>query len=163
MVSLAPERVLDAGCGTGRVASELAARGIDVVGVDVDPSMIAEARRRAPNLIWIEQDLAYLDLGRRFDVVVLAGNVPVFCPADRRAALVGRCAAHVDQGGYLLAGFRLDRGFGLDDYDRGCELAGLILQDRWATWEQDPFEPDGSYAVSLHRRPLLSRGDLDWM
>ncbi len=163
MVSLAPERVLDAGCGTGRVASELAARGIDVVGVDVDPSMIAEARRRAPNLIWIEQDLAYLDLGRRFDVVVLAGNVPVFCPADRRAALVGRCAAHVDQGGYLLAGFRLDRGFGLDDYDRGCELAGLILQDRWATWEQDPFEPDGSYAVSLHRRPLPSRGDLDWM
>ena len=43
----APASVLDAGCGTGRVAIELARRGIDVVGVDVDASMLAAARRAA--------------------------------------------------------------------------------------------------------------------
>ena len=43
-------RVLDAGCGTGRVAIELARRGIEVVGVDADPDMLERARRRAPQL-----------------------------------------------------------------------------------------------------------------
>ena len=49
--------VLDAGCGTGRVAIELARHGITTVGVDVDASMIAEARRRAPELEWLQADL----------------------------------------------------------------------------------------------------------
>ena len=43
-------RVLDAGCGTGRVAIELAARGFAVVGVDADPAMLSEARAKAPGL-----------------------------------------------------------------------------------------------------------------
>src|SRR5690349_3132324 len=76
-----PAHVLDAGCGTGRVAVELARHGIDVVGVDADASMIATARRLHGELSWIEADLAGdLDLGRRFDVVVMAGNVPLFTP-----------------------------------------------------------------------------------
>jgi SAM-dependent methyltransferase len=156
VMSLAPRKVLDAGCGTGRVAIELAQHGIEVVGVDVDSSMISEARRRAPDLVWIENDLAELELGCGFDVVVLAGNVPIFCPAERRAALVERCAEHVDQGGFLVAGFRLGSGFSLEDYDRGCSLAGLTLYGRWATWEKEPFGPDSSYAVSLHTRLALS-------
>ncbi|HEY4947146.1 MAG TPA: class I SAM-dependent methyltransferase, partial [Acidimicrobiales bacterium] len=67
---LHPSSVLDAGCGTGRVARELARRGIEVVGVDIDPSMIATARRSAPGLHWLIDDLTRLDLHRRFDVVV---------------------------------------------------------------------------------------------
>lgn len=46
--SLGPGSVLDAGCGTGRVAVELARHGIEVVGVDLDASMLATARRLAP-------------------------------------------------------------------------------------------------------------------
>ena len=42
-----PATVLDAGCGTGRVAIELARRDIEVVGVDTDPSMLAEARAKS--------------------------------------------------------------------------------------------------------------------
>src|SRR5437868_9410747 len=75
---LAPRSVLDAGCGTGRVARELARRGIDVVGVDVDPSMLATARRQAPDLDWRLGDLATIDLGCTFDVALLAGNVMLF-------------------------------------------------------------------------------------
>jgi ubiquinone/menaquinone biosynthesis C-methylase UbiE len=58
---IAGTRVLDAGCGTGRVAVELAARGFDVVGADVDPSMLAVARRSAQDVAWLQRDLAALD------------------------------------------------------------------------------------------------------
>jgi SAM-dependent methyltransferase len=150
--SLSPESVLDAGCGTGRVAIELARHGIEVVGVDVDASMIAEARRRAPRLEWVREDLATLDLGRCFDVVVLAGNVPLYCPVASRPALVEACAAHVARGGAMVAGFQLDRGFTLDEYDPACEAAGLTLVDSWATWDGQPFLPARGYAVSVHRR-----------
>jgi SAM-dependent methyltransferase len=154
-----PSSVLDAGCGTGRVAIELARHGIDVVGVDVDPSMIAEARRRAPELEWVRADLSTLSLGRRFDVVVLAGNVPLFCPEPSRPDLVAACAAHVGGGGVLVAGFGLDRGYGLDAWDRSCEAAGLFLADRWATWDRRPFHHAGHYAVSVHRRVADGPGE----
>src|SRR2546429_694499 len=65
--------VLDAGCGTGRVAVELAHRGFAVTGTDRDPEMLATARRVAPDIDWIEADLASLDLGRTFDAIVMAG------------------------------------------------------------------------------------------
>ncbi|MGH9093587.1 MAG: class I SAM-dependent methyltransferase [Acidimicrobiales bacterium] len=150
--SFGPGSVLDAGCGTGRVAIELARHGVDVVGVDVDASMISEARRRAPDLSWVQADLATLDLGRLFDVVVLAGNVPLFCPPPERVALVQACVAHVAEGGTMIAGFQLDRGYGLDDYDSACRVRGLTLSQRWATWDRQPFVEGGHYAVSSHRR-----------
>jgi SAM-dependent methyltransferase len=143
---------LDAGCGTGRVAIELARHGVDVVGVDVNPSMIAEARRRAPELEWVEADLATLALGRHFDVVVLAGNVPLFCAPRARQALVEACAAHVGPGGAMVAGFQLKKGYLLSAYDAACRAAGLTLADRWSTWDGQPFAAPAQYAVSVHRR-----------
>jgi SAM-dependent methyltransferase len=152
VAALGPRTVLDAGCGTGRVAIELARRGIDVVGVDRDPSMLRTARARAPEVEWCESDLAHLDLGRSFDVVVMAGNVPLFTAPGTHAALVAGCARHVAPGGVLVAGFQLRRGYELTDYDAHCLAAGLVLVDRFATWDRDPFAPGGDYAVSVHRR-----------
>jgi SAM-dependent methyltransferase len=145
-----PDSVLDAGCGTGRVAIEIARRGLEVVGVDVDASMLAAARNTAPDLEWIEHDLATLDLGRTFDAVLMAGNVPLFTPAGTHAALVAGCARHVATSGVLIAGFQLGRGYGLDDYDRDCEAAGLALVDRFATWDREAVRSGGDYAVSVH-------------
>src|SRR5437870_8326029 len=76
--SFGPKSVLDAGCGTGRVGIELARRGIEVVGVDIDPRMLDTARRKAPHIEWRLGDLASVDLGRSFDVIVMAGNVMIF-------------------------------------------------------------------------------------
>jgi SAM-dependent methyltransferase len=143
--------VLDAGCGTGRVAIELARHGIDVVGVDLDASMLATARARAPGVEWVRSDLAGLDLGRRFDVVVMAGNVVLFTAPGTESSVVAGCARHVATGGTLLAGFQLDRSYGLDDYDRDAALAGMRLVDRWATWDGEPFTEGAGYAVSAHR------------
>lgn len=150
--AFAPDSVLDAGCGTGRVGIELARRGIEVVGADVDPSMLATARRQAPDIDWVQADLTELDLGRTFALVLLAGNVPLFTPPGTQPALVARCAAHLDPGGHLVAGFSTDRGYGIDDWDGACEAAELDLADRFATWSRDPFT-GGDYAVSVHRRP----------
>jgi len=146
-----PGSVLDAGCGTGRVGIELARRGLTVVGTDVDASMLAAARRADPGVEWIEHDLATLDLGRRFDAVLMAGNVPLFTPAGTQAALVGGCARHVAPTGCLVAGFQLGRGYTLDDYDGHCAAVGLVPSERFATWDREPFA-GGDYAVSVHRR-----------
>ena len=152
VAALGPATVLDAGCGTGRVALELARRGIEVVGVDVDASMLATARRLGPALTWIETDLAGLRLDRTFDVVVMAGNVLLFTPPGTEEAVVARCAAHVAPGGALIAGFQLGGGrYDLDRYDRVCRAAGLELAERFATWDREPWPGDGTYAVSVHR------------
>ncbi len=148
-----PVTVLDAGCGTGRVAIELARRGLEVVGVDVDPSMIATARRLAPELDWVQADLAELELGRTFDVVVMAGNVLLFTEPGTQPQVVARVAEHLAPGSVLVAGFQLGRGYEVDDHDRAAAAAGLEQVDRWSTWDRRPFPGDGTYAVSVHRRP----------
>jgi SAM-dependent methyltransferase len=152
VLALHPASVLDAGCGTGRVAIELARHSVAVTGVDVDASMIAEARRRAPGLDWRHADLAALALGHTFDLVVLAGNVPLFTPPGTEHGLVTACAAHVAPGGQLVAGFQLGHGYVLDDYDASASSAGLTLEDRFGTWGREPFTAGGDYAVSVHRR-----------
>lgn len=153
VASFGPTSVLDAGCGSGRVAIELARRGIEVVGVDRDASMLGEARRRAPSLVWIEADVARLNLGRVFDLVVLAGNVPLFCSEADRLALCVACAAHVAPGGRLVAGFQLGLGFELADYDQGLAHCGLGLAERYRTWDREPFVGGRDhYAVSVHER-----------
>ncbi len=154
VLAFSPPSVLDAGCGTGRVAVELHRRGVDVVGVDRDPSMLATARSRAPSVPFRQADMADegFDLGRTFGLVVLAGNVPLFTPPGTEAALVAGCARHVAPGGLLVAGFSLDRGYQLESYDSHCARVGLALVERWSTWDRDPLGDDPAYAVSVHRR-----------
>ena len=149
--SLRPRSVLDGGCGTGRVAVELARRGVDVVGVDLDPTMLARARAKAPELPWLEADLADVDLGRRFDVVVLAGNVMIYLQPGTEAPVVANLARHLEPGGAVLAGFQLQPGrYDLAAYDADTAAAGLSLAERWATWDRQPYA-GGPYAVSVHR------------
>jgi SAM-dependent methyltransferase len=159
--SLVPpgSRVLDAGCGTGRVAIRLAELGYDCVGIDVDVDMLAQARLAAPQLTWIEADLAApLDLGP-FDLVVAAGNVLPLLAAGTAPAVVANLAGALASGAPLVAGFGLDAAhlpipqpsFGLAEYDEWCGRADLVLVDRFATWDRAPFDGAG-YAVSLHRR-----------
>jgi SAM-dependent methyltransferase len=142
--------VLDAGCGTGRVAIELHRRGIDVVGADLDDDMLALARAKAPEVRWAHVDLATMQLERRFGIVAMPGNVMLFCRDDDRRAVVHSCVQHLQSEGLLVAGFTCDRRLGLDEYDALCADCELTLVDRWATWERAPYA-GGDYAVSVHR------------
>ena len=143
-------RVLDAGCGTGRVARELARRGVDVVGIDNDPSMLAVARGEAPDLRWLAADLGQLDLGERFDVVVLAGNVIVFVAPGTEGDVLRRCAEHLVPGGLLVCGWRTDR-LPRSDYDALAGAAGLQPVDRFASWDRDPWRDDADWCVAVDR------------
>ena len=155
-------RILDAGCGTGRVAIRLAELGYECAGVDLDDAMLAQARSRAAHLAWVSADLADLDLlaegEQPFDLVVAAGNVVPFLSAGTEAQVMVRLAAHVGRGGLLVVGFGLDRAHlppaaglvTLEDYDAWCEAAGLTLLRRLATWGGEAYD-GGGYAVSIHR------------
>ncbi|MGV9711988.1 class I SAM-dependent DNA methyltransferase [Gordonia sp. NPDC003424] len=146
--------VLDGGCGTGRIAIELRRRGIDVVGVDADDTMLATARRNAPDIDWVTADLAdvpdTVDTG--FDVVVLAGNVMIFVHPGTEGVVLDQCAGRLRPGGLLVSGFQLRDGrISLGEYDRYASAAGLEPVARWATWDRQPYA-GGDYAVSVHRR-----------
>lgn len=148
-------RVLDAGCGTGRVAVELARRGRFVVGVDADPDMLSAARAKAADLEWIQADLAELDDHRResFDLVLLAGNVMIFLTPGSEERVVRQMVDRLAPGGLLVTGFSLRPGrLTLDEYDHFAARAGATAAARWATWDREPYDR-GDYAVSVHRRP----------
>ena len=148
-----PAVVLDAGCGTGRVAVELARRGYRVTGVDVEPSMLGAARAKAPGLEWVLGDLAAGPVpGGPYDLVVAAGNVMIFVQLGTEGAVVSNLARALVPGGLLVAGFQLGRQLPLARYDALCEGAGLEFVHRFATWERAPYA-GGEYAVSVHRRP----------
>lgn len=147
---LAPRsRVLDAGCGTGRVAVELARRGHAVIGVDSDPSMLSVARTR-PGPRWLDADLADLDLPDRVDLVVAAGNVVVFLAPGSEAQVVRRLAAHLVPGGLLVSGWRTDR-LPVATYDAWARAAGLAAVARQATWDGAPWRPDADWCVAVDR------------
>jgi len=148
-------RVLDAGCGTGRVTIELAARGFTVLGVDVDAGMLQTARAKRPGLPWVEADLADLAsaVDAEFDLALLAGNVMIFLAPGTEGAVLCSVSERLLPGGLLVSGFsiRPDR-LSLNHYDELTEDAGLQPVARWATWSREPFT-GGDYAVSAHRRP----------
>lgn len=146
-------RVLDAGCGAGRLGGTLHRRGHDVTGVDADEVLVAEAQATHPGPRWLVADLADLDLGETFDVVVTAGNVMVFLAPGTERRVVERLARHVTDDGALVLGFRLDWHYGLADLDADLDAAGLAMEQRFATWDLRPLTPASDFAVTIARRP----------
>ncbi|CAB4859787.1 unannotated protein [freshwater metagenome] len=148
-------RVLDAGCGTGRVGAALFDRGHRVVGVDMDPELIAAAREDHHGPLWIEANLAELDLpslgeSERFDAIVVAGNVLAFVAPSTETEVLVRLAAHLVPEGFVVAGFQIER-YDLTEFDRHVADAGFVLEQRFATWDLRPWHADAEFAVSVLR------------
>ncbi len=148
-----PSTVLDAGCGSGRVSIELARRGCDVVGVDLDGPFIAAAKTKAPDLDFRLDDLATAKLDRTFDVVVMAGNVMIFVAPGTEHDVVANMAAHLSLGGRLIAGFQLGHSISATTYDALAVECGLVSEARWSSWDGDPWTEASNYAVFVHRKP----------
>lgn len=151
-------RVLDAGCGPGRVGAALHARGHTVVGVDADPALIDAARHDHPGPHWMVADLAELDLAAQgepepFDAAVLAGNVMVFLAPRTEVDVLARVGAHVRPDGFVIVGFHVDRNLALDDFDRYVGEAGLVTEHRFATWDLRAWHDAADFAVTVLRHP----------
>lgn len=155
-------RVIDAGCGPGRVGAELHDRGHQVVGVDIDPELIAAAQQDHPGPDWVVADLAVFDLpalGYRapFDAAILAGNVMTFLAPHTERAVLARIAAHLRPDGFAVVGFGTARGYPVADFDDDLKAVGFHLEHRFATWDLRPWQPDADFVVSVLRMPARRR------
>lgn len=151
-------RILDAGCGTGRIGGWLAAQGHQVVGVDLDEHLISVAREDYPDAQWFVGNLATLDLqGQRdapgkFDLIVSAGNVLTFLAEDERLPALRHLAGHLAPTGRLVVGFGAGRGYDFDTFESDAAECGLRLQQRYSTWQL--HGPASDFLVAV-----LGRGD----
>ena len=157
-------RVLDAGCGPGRVGGELHRRGHAVVGVDVDPVLVAAAEEDEPGPTWLVGDLVELDLPARgvtgpvdatppFDAIVCAGNVMTFLAPGTEVEVLRRLGAHLAPEGRAVIGFGAGRGYAFGDLFADVERAGLRLDLALASWDLRPFTPESEFLVAVLRRP----------
>jgi SAM-dependent methyltransferase len=149
-------RILDAGCGPGRVGGYLATAGHDVVGVDVDPALIEAAEHDHPGPRWVVGDLAELDLPARgivepFDLIVSAGNVMTFLAPSTRVQVLGRLRAHLSGDGRAVIGFGAGRDYEFGQFLDDAAEAGFAPDLLLSTWDLRPFTDDSDFLVAVLR------------
>lgn len=148
-----PLSILDAGCGTGRLAIELERRelerrgrdvgGYTVTAIDLDPDMIDKARSKSSTIEWLVADLATFDVGCEntlYDVVVMAGNILNFCAPGTQAAIVRNMVNHLVDGGLFVCGWSQelrDDAYLWGDFVRDAREAGANLAETWTNWDGD--------------------------
>lgn len=154
--ALAPRaaRVLDAGCGPGRVGAFLHALGHTVVGVDVDPVLIVAANADHPGPTWIVGDLAELSLapdvaGDGFDVIVSAGNVVTFLAPSTRRAVLTNLRRSLRPEGRLVIGFGAGRDYRFDDFFEDVNAVGLTVDVRLSSWDGRPYDATSEFLVAI--------------
>jgi SAM-dependent methyltransferase len=150
-------RILDAGCGPGRVGGRLAVLGHDVVGVDSDPALIAAAEAEHPGPTWLVGDLAELDLAASgvaagFDAIVSAGNVMTFLDPATRGTVIARLGEVLAPEGRLVIGFGGGRGYEFDEFFAHVAAAGLREELRLSTWDLRPFTATSDFLVAVLAR-----------
>ncbi|GLY69022.1 class I SAM-dependent methyltransferase [Amycolatopsis taiwanensis] len=149
-------RILDAGCGPGRVGSQLAEAGHDVVGVDVDPALIEAAEQDHPGPLWMVGDLAELDLPAQgittpFDAIVCAGNVMTFLAPSTRGEVLKRFRAHLAPGSRAVIGFAAGRGYEFSAFFEHAAAAALEPDLLLSTWDLRPYTDDSNFLVAVLR------------
>lgn len=150
-------RILDAGCGPGRIGGYLHKAGHTVVGVDVDPVLIAAATEDHPGPTWLVGDLAELDLPARgvdgdFDAIVCAGNVVTFVDPSTRVAVLSAFARHLAPDGRAVVGFGAGRDYPFDEFFEDAARAGLSPQLRLSAWDVRPFTDGAEFLVAVLTR-----------
>ncbi|MDU0477660.1 class I SAM-dependent methyltransferase [Staphylococcus chromogenes] len=146
-------RILDAGCGTGRVGGELANRGHIVTGVDVDPTLIAHATTDFPNGKWLVGDLATGDVPEGpFDLVFTAGNVLTFLNPEERPVAIAALTKTLADDGRMVMGFGTARGYHFRQFLEDAQAAGLRQDLLLATWDIKPFTPKSDFLVAILKK-----------
>ena len=128
-------RVLDAGCGTGRIAAALHRMGHLAIGADRDAGLVAIAAERYPGPAFLTADLLTLTPDTlsaaggpaAFDVIVLAGNVMVYLAPGTERQVLEVLTGLLVPGGRIVTGFATDRDYRVADLDRDAAAAGLTV------------------------------------
>lgn len=147
-------RILDAGCGTGRVGGELAKRGHTVVGVDVDPLLLEHAEHDFPDAEWVVGDLSEVEIPEgNFDLAVSAGNVMGFLAEEGREPALKNIFESLRPGGRFIVGFGAGRGWEFADFIQAAENVGFRVDYRFSSWDLQPFTSTSTFLVALLARP----------
>ena len=159
---LAPRRarVLDAGCGTGRVAAALHRMGHRAIGVDRDAGLVDIAVERYRDPTYLAADLLSLTSEMlsgaggpdTFEVIVLAGNVMVYLAPGTEREVLRVLSGLLVSGGRIVTGFATDRDYTVADLDRDAAAIGMRVEHRFATWHLDPWSETADWAVTVLRR-----------
>jgi SAM-dependent methyltransferase len=147
-------RILDAGCGIGRNGAHLHRAGHIVVGIDVDPALIAAARVDHPGPEWLVGDLAELDLPAHgvpepFDLILCAGNVMTFLAPSTRTGVLERFRRHLAPGARAVIGFGAGRGYPFTQFLTDARGAGLMPELLLSSWDLRPFQADSEFLVAV--------------
>lgn len=168
--------ILDAGCGMGRVAAALRARGHDAYGVDLDEGLLRQAGDTYPQLPTMQSRIDDLDakslaaqsFPTSFDVIVCVGNVMILGEPNTEVLMLERMAALLSPSGRLLVGFHTDatpphsREYSVEEFARDAYAAGLAIEARFGTYELHPYDPHGNYAVHLLRLRDVATPQVEW-
>jgi ubiquinone/menaquinone biosynthesis C-methylase UbiE len=112
--------VLEIACGSGLVTLPVAALGLDVTGLDLAPSMLEHARKKAENqnlnIRWVEADARSFDLGRQYPFILLTGNAfQAFLTGEDQEALLASVGRHLAPNGLFAFETRTPSGHDLRD------------------------------------------------
>lgn len=133
-------RVLDVGCGPGRHAIELAARGYAVTGIDVSPRFIEiaadSARERGVQLALFEMDAREMPFGDEFDAVITICQGGFGLMGDDDALILKRMTDAAKPGGRVVAtafsaflAAQTDQNEATFDVDRGVMYEKMTVRD----------------------------------
>jgi SAM-dependent methyltransferase len=144
------ERILDVGCGTGRLTAEIGSAGAEVVGIDYSPTMISQARENYPILVFETQDACHMPYFGEFDAVFSNAALHWIQPAEAAAEAMTRA---LKRGGRLVAelGGRGNVQVLVDSAYRALKQLGIPDPERYNPWY---FPSVGEYATLLERQGL---------
>lgn len=150
-------RILDAGCGTGRLSGYLLDAGHTVVGTDLDPILIGHARHDHPTGTWYVGDLSTDPIPEAdFDLAVSAGNVMGFLAPEGRENALRHIHDALKPGGRFIVGFGAGRGWEFDDFLTTADTVGFTLDYRFSGWDLAPYTTSATFLVALFTRPITS-------
>ena len=158
--------ILDLGCGTGRVALDLAARGFDVAGIDSDPALVdalrSRARARDLRVHAVAADARGFDLGKTFALAISPMQVvQLLGGRDGRARMLAAVHQHLSRGGVLAAALANP----FDDWSETESLPPLPdvrEEDGWV-YSSTPVavhRRDGSFVIERHRQAVSPSGEM---
>lgn len=100
-------RVVEVGCGPGRITAHLGGLGLDMLGIDLSPAMIEQARRRHPDLDFRVGEMTALDLPPGGAAGVVAWYSLIHIPPAEHPAVLAGFRRVLAPGGHLLLAFHV--------------------------------------------------------
>lgn len=161
-----PRRALDVGCGTGELVCELAGLGIDAVGVDFSPEMIALAQQKAAAMgldraSFLVRSIFDFDDRERFDLISAQGFIEYISHDEltRFLSLAGRL---LNDGGSIVIGSRnrLFNLFSLNEYtdlEREMGSVDRLLEENLLLTRAATLAEFAEAAQSLRELPSVSQ------